>query len=107
MLQEIKHVSQKYVVYTVYPKIGNPKKHTLKNITKLAMCNYCISGHIHMNIHLCMHTNIRCNKMLQTVNSLGHYSFKHKSLGAAIPSFKKIPMFMWGNTKICMKITVL
>jgi hypothetical protein len=32
------------------------------------------------------------------VNSLGHYSFKHKSLGSVIPSFKKISMFMWGNT---------
>jgi hypothetical protein len=41
-----------------------------------------------------MHTNTQFEETLQTVNSLGHYPFQHKSIVAVIPSFKKISVFM-------------
>jgi hypothetical protein len=75
-------------ICSIYSLTQNMK---FKTLTKIAICNYCITGNADMHTHPRMHTSAQ---MLQTVNSLGHYSFKHKSLGSVIPSFKKISMFM-------------
>jgi hypothetical protein len=58
---------------------------------KRTICSYYWAPtHTHARIH----TNTQCEEMHQTVNSLGHYSYKHKSPEAIIPSLKKISMYM-------------